>query len=186
MKRLFKLFRVAVAVMTTALGFSGCADTVDDYYADLSASFRYNAVFTTAPLLSALSNPGQFCTIKYSNNRYVFADASGNTAYANTTAVTAYGKPVYVCGFIVGQPAVPDLTGTTVCAYDLACPNCYEQYYINKELAFASSTTMRCPRCSRVYDLNNSGNVQSDGGGRALFRYHVTYSSATGAVYIYN
>ncbi len=175
---------------TTILALSSCSDEVNNTYTTRRAFFRFNAVITTAPLYTALSNPGEFCTISFPNGRYVFTGPTGQSSSYEPTAVAQYGKPECISGFIVGTPAIPDLsTGTSIVAYDLVCPNCYEENSIQRSLSFAapSHTTMKCPRCTRFYDLNNSGHVSNGSGGRALFRYRITYnSSGSGTVVIQN
>ena len=61
------------------LGFflASCADDIEDLYAPWSARFVFNQVNTTAPLLSALNNPGQFCQITFPNGKYLFKDCDG-------------------------------------------------------------------------------------------------------------
>ncbi len=168
---------------------ASCSDDVDNLYTNMRAFFRFNAVLTTQPLNSALNNPGQFCKITFPAGKYVFENASGNRAEYSPTAVAGYGKPECIAGFIVGMPDVPDLsTGQmSPVAYDLVCRNCYEAHSIQRALGFASQTTMKCPRCNRIYDLSNSGRVSSGNGGSALYRYRITYTASQGGVvYIHN
>lgn len=171
------------------LGFflASCADDIEDLYAPWSVRFVFNQVNTTAPLLSALNNPGQFCLITFPIGKYQFKDSNGKEVTYTPTATSSYFKPYgYRSGFVVGCPAVPDFSGQTTVAYDLVCPNCYDNSEIRRPLHFSSISTLQCARCGCVYDLNNAGNEQH-GKSRALYRYRtVQYNVSTSAMRITN
>lgn len=171
------------------LGFfvASCADDIEDLYAPWPARFVFNQVNTTAPLLSALNNPGQFCQITFPNGKYLFKDCDGKEVTYTPTATSSYYKPYgFLSGIIVGSPAIPDFTGQTTVAYELACPNCYDNSEITRPLHFSSISTLQCARCGCVYDLNNAGNEQH-GKSRALYRYRtVQYNVSTSAMSISN
>lgn len=96
------------------LGFflASCADDIEDLYAPWSVRFVFNQVNTTAPLLSALNNPGQFCQITFPNGKYLFKDCDGKEVTYTPTATSSYYKPYgFLSGIIVGSPAIPDLRG---------------------------------------------------------------------------
>lgn len=175
---------IAVAGMLT----TACSDDTDTLYANLRAFLRYNKVATTPQLFTAVNNPGMFCTVSFPNGRYVFTDADGrSTTYQPVAGDVSYGRPECVAGFIIGRPAIPDMSGTmSVTAYDLVCRNCYSDDAIQRSLSFASPTTMSCPRCHRTYDLNNGGIVISGEAGSSLYRYRVTYSEAGNTIVIQN
>lgn len=181
MKRLFPL------ALLLALLPASCAEEAESYYASLRAFFRYGNVINTPQLLTAVTNPGQFCIITFSAGYYHFTGPDGGKPTDwPATAVDAYGKPEYVSGFIVGTPAVPDLNGNfALSAFDLVCPNCYETY-IQRPLSFSGTTAMYCNRCGRTYDLNNGGIVSSGTTGRPLFRYRVSYAASQGMLLIQN
>lgn len=171
------------------LGFflASCADDIEDLYAPWSVRFVFNQVNTTAPLLSALNNPGQFCQITFPNGKYLFKDHDGNEVLYTPTATFGYSRPDgFLSGIIVGSPAIPDFTGQSRVAYDLVCPNCYDNSEIRRPLHFSSISTLQCARCGCVYDLNNAGNEQH-GKSRALYRYRtVQYNVSTSAMSITN
>lgn len=171
------------------LGFfmASCADDIEDLYAPWSVRFVFNQVNTTAPLLSALNNPGQFCQITFPNGKYLFKDHDGNEVSYTPTATFGYSRPDgFRSGIIVGSPAIPDFTGQSRVAYELACPNCYDNSEITRPLHFSSISTLQCARCGCVYDLNNAGNEQH-GKSRALYRYRtVQYNVSTSAMSISN
>ncbi len=159
------------------LNLCSCADNIESLYSKWRAFFQYRNAITTPPLNTALNNPGMFCTITFPNGNYQFKGANGQIHTAIPTEVAQYGRPECISGFIVGTPSIPDLiTGNAIVAYDLACPNCYENNAINKSLNFTTPTTMTCPRCSTAYDLNNSGHATNDTG--VLYRYRIEYAPA--------
>lgn len=178
------------ALLLTACG----ADDVDSLYANIRAYYRFNAVTAATPLYTAVNNPGQFCTITFSGKSgaytYTFTSPDGQTATYPETAVSGYTPPECICGFVVGTSAIPDLsTGESLVAYDLVCPNCYEDNVLNLRLSFTGTRQLKCASsrgCGRVYDLDNSGCVSSGESGRALFRYHVAYSSTNNTLLIQN
>ena len=175
------------ALATAAAGLGSCTDDADTLYAGYRAFFRYTHAVTTPPLNAALGNPGTFCTIEFPGKGYRFRLVGGSSQEYNYTPSAAdnYGTPEFIAGFIVGTPAYPDMSGLTVpMAFDLVCPNCFEQTSIQRSLSAKSTTEVQCNRCGRVYDLNNGGIVTSsteqNPGGRALFRYRMTYSQSAG------
>lgn len=174
-----------MAMTALATGAAGLVSCTDD--ADYRAFFRYTHTVTTPPLNAALGNPGTFCTVEFPGRGYRFRQVGGSSQEYNYTPSAAdnYGTPEFIAGFIVGTPAYPDMSGLTLpVAFDLVCPNCFEQTSIQRSLSTKSTTEMKCNRCGRVYDLNNGGIVSSsteqNPGGRALFRYRMTYSESAG------
>lgn len=169
---------------------AACGEEVEALYAALRAFFRFASVATTPPLHSALNNPGQFCAITVSATAYLFTGPDGTSASYTPTAIDRYTTPECVCGFVVGIPAVPDMsTGSAVVAYDLVCPNCYDDRSLNLKLSFSGQRALACRSsrgCGRVYDLDNGGRVSSGGDGRSLFRYRASYSADQGVLLIQN
>lgn len=181
------LCRYAMPLLLLA-GMSGCADDTDGFYSGYRAFFRYNYVLTTQPLLSAVGNPGMFCTITFPGGNYRFVSSDGKTTFDyRPTALDQYGKPECVAGFIVGTPNIPDFNGQfTLAAYDLVCPECFISTSIQRSLGVAQNGWAACSRCGRSYDLNNGGIVVQGETGRKLLRYHVAYSPAQGVLVIQN
>ena len=177
-----------LCLLLIASTLAACTDDVDSLYTRESAFFRYNLVATTQPLRAALTSAGEWCRITFSNGKqYHFENAHGQTYDYMPTAVSQYGDHTCICGFVVGTPAVPDMSGQTVVAYDAACPECYRESYIQSTLTFASSSTMHCNRCNTTYDLNNSGCPTSGDATNAMLRYrYVTYSEANNTLVIQN
>lgn len=183
MRLLFK----HIAYLLLGFFLASCVDDIEDLYAPWPVRFEFREVNTTAPLRAALNNPGQFCQITFFNGKYLFKDHDGNEVPYTPTATSSYYKPYgFLSGIIVGSPAIPDFTGQSRVAYDLACPNCYDNSEKKRPLHFSSISTLQCARCGCVYDLNNAGNEQH-GKSRALYRYRtVRYNVSTSAVSISN
>ena len=168
---------------------TACEDDLQNEYSRQRAFFRFPMVNTTPELRSALSSPGMFCKITFPPKYNVFSDAFGHSTQVNRSYLDAYGKPIFIAGFIVGTPSVPDWGGNFFnVAYDLVCPSCYSNDFIDRSLDFnaAVPTEMKCGRCGRIYDLNNDGIVKSGGEGHRLFRYRMSYSQAQGMLVIQN
>ena len=189
MNMLQKILTVCLLIILTAT----CTDDIENEYASHRAYLRYTNVATTAPLRTALDNPGMFCTIRYDNRYYYFAGSDGTAAQQPRTAADNYGTPMSIAGFIVGTPAVPNLSsGThTAAAYDLVCPTCYANDAIERSLmfdyAYSAGNIMKCYRCMTSYDLNASGiPINGKEESRRLFKYRLSYSPATGTMVIQN
>ncbi len=179
-KRLHHLL-TAGGLIVAGLLSTACGEDVENLYSGVRAFFRFTPVTAAPPLNTALNNPGMFCTVTFARGQYHFTLSDGTSVPYSPTQIDQYGKPEYIAGFIVGTPALPDLSGNfRIAAYDLACPNCWSDNSITRALTFSSPTVMTCGRCHRNYDLNNDG-MASDGAGsgRKLLRYRVTYSQNT-------
>ena len=184
MKRAVRL----LALLLAATAAAACSDDVQDIYSDWQAYFRFSPVTSVPQLYTAVSNPGQFCTVTFPNGQYyVFTDPRGTSTSWPVTAQQQYGRPVFISGFIVGTPAVMDMSGRfPLTAYDLVCPHCYETSAITRPVSFDGETQMTCPRCGSSYDLNNGGMPVSGPATRTLYRYHVAYSQGTQTLIIQN
>lgn len=180
--------RRLVSLLLLVAALAGCTDDSENLYTKYRAFFRYSYVSTTPPLYAAVNSPGIFCTITFPAGKYHFALTDGNAFTYTPTALDAYGPPECIAGFIVGTPQVPDVYGNfTVTAYDLVCPNCYEESAIQRSLTVSEGGAAKCSRCLRTYDLNNNGIMTSGpASGRKLFRYHVAYAATQGVLMIQN
>lgn len=184
MKRAVRL----LALLLAATAAAACSDDVQDIYSGQPAYFRFSPVTSVPQLYTAVSNPGQFCTITFLNGQYyVFTDPRGTSTSWPVTAQQQYGRPVFISGFIVGTPAVMDMSGRfPLTAYDLVCPHCHETSAITRSVSFDGETQMACPRCGSTYDLNNGGMPVSGPATRTLYRYRVAYSQSTQMLVIQN
>lgn len=160
-----------------------CGEESTSRFSHHRAFLRFSPVAAAPVLSAAVHGVGEWCAITYDASHYVFTNAAQRTSRYPRTALDAYGTPTSIAGFVVGTPALPDLSGRqTVVAFDLVCPSCYQGAYVERRLSWEPSTpgTLVCGRCQRHYDLNNGGIVSvTKGDGQpnvGLFRYLATYS----------
>lgn len=175
MKRFLSLFFVLLL-------FSCSNDDVESTYAAFHAYFRFDKVMTTAPLYSALTAPGEYCSVYIDNSasNIIFQSTTSSLPVA-ITSITYYQKIQFIAGLIVGESNVPDMTTMQLplLAFDRACPNCYEKNSVTKPLSLKESGFAYCDRCKRTYDLNNLGLVvDGQQGDIKLFRYRISYNSS--------
>ncbi len=164
--------------LLVGLSLAACSDEAKDLYAHHRAFFKYSPVSAVQPLYTALNNPGQFCAITFGTSTIQFSSPSGQSQTVLRTAAEAYGKPESIAGFVVGTPSVPDLNMQYLpLAFDLACPACYDDDLITKQLQFSAAEALTCPRCHRSYDLQNGGTLSQGEGARRLFRYQLSYAN---------
>lgn len=158
---------------------ASCAGQTEQFYANLPARFRVQYVQTIPPLSAALNGMGEFATITQRTNVYIYS----NTQASVSSPMTANDKYNYMglSGFIVGKPNIPPLGSdvSQVVCYDLACPNCYEEQVVTREMQLQAGGKCYCRLCQRTYDLNNQGYVTSGTSGKSLYRYRVTYQNNT-------
>ena len=164
---------------------SSCkSDEVQYAFCSYKAFFRYDDVINTFPLKAALaSGSGLYCSIYPTTNSKLIFQAPGVTPLpVNVTAIAYYSDYINPtgCGFIVGCSNVPDATTgeLPILCYDRGCPNCYENLGISKPLSVSETGMATCPRCNRVYDLNNLGIISSGEKGIKLFRFRVAYDGS--------
>lgn len=191
MSQIKSIYCIVLVAMTSFL--SACTEEVENEYSGYRAFFRYPLVVTTQPLRTALDNPGMFCTIHYDARHYYFRSPDGMSATQTRTALDNYGAPISIAGFVVGTPTIPSLHNGLheAVAYDLVCPSCFTYDAIERKLDFsaddASGTKMACGRCSRIYDLNNSGiPISGPTPAHKMFRYRMSYAAAQGTLVIQN
>lgn len=153
-----------------------CAGQTEQYYASLPARFRVDYVQTIPPLNGALNSMGEFATITQRTSFYIYSNTQTSIQRPVTDADRNY---MGLSGFIVGLPNIPPLGSdvSRVVCYDLACPNCYEEQVVTRELQLQAGGTCYCRLCQRTYDLNNQGYVVSGSPGKSLYRYRVTYQN---------
>ena len=169
--------RLTALLLLTMASICGC-DSGETYtkYSRYKAEFAYYHVQTTTPLRSALYSPGDFCTIKLTIKKQLHFSTFTQQQKVDVTAPNMYQNYVCISGFIVGYSNMIELgadSPTQVC-YDLACPNCYRESSIKRDLAIKEGGFAYCSRCKRTYSLNNFGTVQAGDAGRPLERYHIS------------
>lgn len=168
----------AAAVLTACVGDD------ESPYARRPAFFRFSPV-TSAPhtLLPALGNPGEWCTVTIKGSVYDFRSVTtGKVDTPPLTALDNYGSPTWCGGLIIGTPLLPDMDGRFLpVAYDIVCPNCFEEGGITRALGVEANgtATARCSRCGTRYDLDNGGLVIDTDPAAALrlFRYRCFYDN---------
>lgn len=170
-----------------------CGEESTSRFSHHRAFLRFSPVAAAPVLSAAVHGVGEWCAITYDASHYTFTNAAQRTSRYPRTALDAYGAPTSIAGFVVGTPALPDLSGRqTVVAFDLVCPSCYQGAYVERRLSWNPSTpgTLVCGRCQRHYDLNNGGIVSvTKGDGQpnvGLFRYLATYSANSDVFVVQN
>lgn len=160
------------------LSLLSCTGQTEQFYANLPARFRVQYVQTIPPLNAALNSMGEFATITQRTNVYIYSNIQTSTQRPITDADRNY---MGLSGFIVGKPNIPPLGSdvSQVVCYDLACPNCYEEQVVTREMQLQSGGKCYCRLCQRTYDLNNQGYVTNGSSGKSLYRYRVTYQNNT-------
>lgn len=179
------LFPILFLILTSLLSCS--TDSDNDLYAHERAFLKFCPVTGVVPLYTAVRNNGQFCTIRLGTNTFLFQGSNGATAtYPLSADIKAYGMPQCIAGFVVGHSIQPDMNMQyPLVAYDLACPNCYEQALITRNLSLNAQEELTCSRCHRVYDLTNGGIIKQGKKGRRLYRYrNVGYNDNQGGLLV--
>ena len=159
----------------------GC-QKADYTYSSLPAKFVMENTYQAPALYTACNSMGEFCTITSNGKQFIFKGSSKDASYVNLTALNGYsGFYLGLSGLIVGLPNILEIgkTESQVVCFDLACPNCYENYNITKPLTLNNDGTATCASCKRIYNLNNTGFISSGEAGRALYRYRVSYVNNT-------
>lgn len=179
--------RGLAGLVVAASLLAGCTNEANDLYARERAYLRLQPVTAIVPLYTALNSPGQFCAITIGNQVYKFSTPTGASTTYPFSAQEAYGKPECIAGFVVGVPSVPDLNMSQApVAYDLACPTCYEQNLLQRSLTFTAAERLTCSRCHNEYDLSNGGLLVKGDGVKKLYRYRITYNTATNSLLVIN
>ena len=82
-------------------------------------------------------------------------------------------------GLVIGRSSMDQ----TLYAFDRQCPNCYAVSGITAApLSWADNgNTLKCPKCSRKYNVSGGGIISEGEQGQKLLRYRITYDGT----YIY-
>lgn len=180
--------KAAVPCLLLMLLAAIACQKAEDLYSNYPAYFVFTPVTQAPELYTALNSNGEFCTITPNANAYVFASPRTSTTVQRTAVDQHVSIALGLDGFIVGLPNIPEMgydVPRVVC-YDLCCPNCYRDLSITRRLAIQVGGLARCARCTREYDLNNSGMLRSDTTGISLFRYRVSYNSFSNTLTVSN
>lgn len=154
-------------------------------YCNLPARFSMQNTYQSPVLYTACQSMGEFCHIKTdSKGRYFVIQSSNGKMKSDSIPIVAdaaySGYYLGLSGLIVGLPNIPEMGKdySVVTCYDLACPNCYQNYTITKDLKLEMGYAT-CTSCRRTYNLNDRGVVATGEGGRSLYRYRTSYIGAT-------
>lgn len=172
--------KVLVPSLFATLVCVGCSDDAESAYAKHQAFLRVPTVSVIHPLHSALNSPGVFCQVSFSTTHYHFQNNHGQSASMLRTALDAYGKPLYVSGFIIGTPnAILTASGDLrPVAFDSVCPTCFNSSMIQRKLTIDEDGFAHCARCETTYNLNNGGFPQSSKGqADKMLEYHLRYAN---------
>lgn len=123
---------------------------------------------------------GEFCTAVRQGTTVTYTNLKTSHQVNLTASEVNYGNFNFgrVGGFIVGHTSmISSRFPNQVVCYDMVCSNCYEGLSVSRALNLLSGARAQCAKCQRIYDLNELGMVISEGGGRSLFRYSVSYNS---------
>ena len=151
----------------------------DQTYSSHTARFSFTNTNLVPQLNAALNNPGQFCTVTARNNQYIFHSPGirEDYPYERSERDRKAGYVLGLSGLIIGTPIIAEQLSSqaNVVCFDLACPNCYDEVRMTRDLTLLESQRAHCNRCQRLYDLNTQGIVADGPQGRSLFRYRVAY-----------
>ncbi|MBR1448364.1 MAG: hypothetical protein IJ588_06435 [Prevotella sp.] len=177
------------------LGLLLMACEIDNQYSSAYCSFVFQAnIYPTSALTRAVGGTGgDFCIVKAVMERGVYhlkltpnqgtydqtdLDLTMSTAIGNERI--SYAAMGYKQGLIIGRTY-----GGVLCAYDLQCPNCDNNY----ELHWGDKPQeLQCDKCRRVYDIYGEYSyVKSGDRGHALTQYRrIIYNQQEGRLTVNN
>ena len=172
--------RKFVPALLSVVAFTAC-ENADSTYCSLPAKFVFENAYQAPALYTACNSMGEFCTITHPpGGQFVFKGTSVTSSVPLTAVVGYAGFDLGLSGLIVGLPNIPEIgkTESQVVCFDLACPNCWEDYNFAKQLVIKEGMAT-CASCKRTYNLNNTGFITKGEAGRPLYRYRVSYVNNT-------
>ncbi len=184
MKR--KYLALPLALILAAIT-AGCSDdNASNTYSSDHAFLKFRPVTAVPLLYTACNSLGEFVAISIGTNTFNFTTAAGkSSSYPFTAEIKNYGQPECVSGFIVGKSTQPDMSlQYPLLCYELACPNCYQESYVQSQLRFSATEELTCQRCKRTYSLQNQGIVTSGSEGRPLLQYRTVAYNATNDILV--
>jgi len=167
MKRPFFALSLAIA---TVLAATSCERNSYSVF-----SKKYPVLFTcdcsTAPY-NQLTTPSRFLAITKSAGKLAVTEPDGHKTTLELSAVQNSAFSLGLAGLILGTPCFNN-DAQEIWAYDLGCPVCDVS---QARLSITAAGMATCPKCSRQWDLNNSGFPTADES-RPLYRYPVSRTS---------
>ena len=110
--------------------------------------------------------------------RTIHAELNDGRTLENVDITTARETAItYVMGANNGLLIGYSLLGNGLFAFDKQCPNCLKEFnQANYPMDWDNSGMyVKCKKCGRRYNLNNSGFCVDDGKARKLIRYRASY-----------
>jgi len=179
--------RGIVCALVALLSVVSSCNVEDEYSTDYLCHFVFYSQYHAGNIIGGSVNEasmGQFVKISTTvsgNISYITAElASGQSEkIAITSEIETRVFSTYELGahnaLIVGNSIYGGLY-----AYDGQCPNCLASYSTTKfPLSWTKDSMVgqwvKCSKCGRSYDLNNSGVVADGDGGLSLLRYRAHF-----------
>lgn len=181
MKKL--IYFLFVVILTSYTMLTSCTADDAEYNRQFECYFLFDTRIHNTSLINACVNPGSygvFCTITHqdlNNVRHLYVNLYGGKSEDVTITTEEERRQSCILGsdngLIIGRSTLND---GDLYAFDLKCPNCLKDY-IYKTLTWDNNGNwVRCPKCNRSYDLNNSGFVVKGESGNKLIRYRASYN----------
>lgn len=137
-----------------------------------SVQFTFTNVDTIPELYTALTIPGEFCSITLNGNTYIFEGLVSKTEYQQTTVDEHVSINLGLSGLIVGTT----LNNEIIC-YDLCCPEHYINMSVPHRLILQVGGVAYCS--DNTYDLNNYGKPINNNGYYLYRYYNIKYNDNT-------
>ena len=135
--------------------------------------FTFTNVNAIPELYTALTTPGEFCSIILNGNTYIFEGLTSKTEYQRTAADEHVSINLGLSGLIVGTT----LNNEIVC-YDLCCPEHYINTSVTRKLILQVGCIAYC-NDNNTYDLNNYGKPINNNGYYLYRYYNIKYNDNT-------
>ena len=129
-----------------------------------------NSIHNDITLSSAMNPlaPGIFCVISQSGDGKYFLFQNNHKQSSKSPVYAQEQKQNMIFGFNNGVIVGFGTLDGKFHAYDLQCPNCYDDNAIPlraRPLSMTDAGIARCPNCGNEYDMNNGG-YATKGSGR--------------------
>lgn len=162
------------------------ACTADNYeYCNYQAYFYFDCNIHVGTVLEGCLSPlapGQFCIVRQNQvNGVRHIELQLSDQVTHDVPITIDNEAQRSCilgldnGLIIGCSS---LNNGALYIFDRLCPNCLKNT-MHKQLQWTNNGLwVKCPKCERCYDLNNSGYVVSGDSGDKLLRYRGSYMNS--------
>ena len=178
-----RILRIIIVSIQAVILMAACGADDYEFEKNYQCYFTFDCGMHQGTALQSCVNPmssGLFCM--------VWQDTKQGVRHINlqlynqktedvpiTTAIEARQSCVLGArnGLVIGCST---LNNGELYAFDRQCPNCIKAG-TNKALQWENNGLwLKCPKCERVYDLNNNGFVVKGESGDKLMRYRATYN----------